>query len=94
MTLRSLLFVTATVPLFACTETPVPPPEPPLLVEPCGAMPLLALIGQPVTALPTTGLPPAVRIIRPGDPVTEDYSETRLNVELDGQDRITRVYCG
>jgi len=35
-----------------------------------------------------------VRWIGPGDVVTMDYSAERLNVRLDGQDRITGFNCG
>lgn len=61
---------------------------------PCGADRLAAYIGQPVTALPGDDAPGSVRVIRPGDAVTEDYSETRLNVSLDGSDIIAALTCG
>lgn len=35
-----------------------------------------------------------VRVIRPGDMVTKDFREGRLNVELDDQGEITKIYCG
>lgn len=35
-----------------------------------------------------------IRVIRPGDMVTKDYRTDRLNVELDENDIVTRVYCG
>ncbi len=35
-----------------------------------------------------------IRWIKPGQAVTMDYREDRLNVELDGKDRVTRVRCG
>lgn len=35
-----------------------------------------------------------MRAIRPGQAVTMDYRPDRLNVELDANDRINRVYCG
>ena len=60
----------------------------------CGAADLTSLIGGPVTALPETGGWGALRIIHPGDAVTEDFSTARLNVEVDAQDRILRLSCG
>ena len=36
----------------------------------------------------------AVRWIRPGDMVTMDYREDRLNIELDERHRVNRVRCG
>ena len=35
-----------------------------------------------------------VRVIRPGDPVSMDYSTGRINIELDQQDRAVRFRCG
>ena len=60
----------------------------------CGAAQLTSLIGGPVTALPETGGWGTLRIIHPGDAVTEDFSTARLNVEVDAQDRILRLSCG
>ena len=37
---------------------------------------------------------PSLRVIRPGDAVTKDYREDRLNIDLDAKDRITRIWCG
>lgn len=82
--------------LAACTAEapPAPAPQPPVAtLVPCGGDSLVPLIGQPVAALPP-GLPPGTRVIRPGDAVTEDYSESRLNVDLDAGDRIVRLWCG
>jgi hypothetical protein len=35
-----------------------------------------------------------IRWIRPGDAVTMDFREDRLNVELDARDRVKAVSCG
>ena len=35
-----------------------------------------------------------LRWIRPGDVVTMDYSEQRLNIHLDGQNRVDHFACG
>jgi hypothetical protein len=35
-----------------------------------------------------------VRIIGPGDPVTEDYSPLRINFDLDATGTIVRIWCG
>lgn len=42
----------------------------------------------------TGGNVATIRVIRPGDNVTMDYRTDRLNVELDENDVVTRVYCG
>lgn len=60
----------------------------------CDGNQILPLMGQPVSALPAAGGWGTLRVIRPGMAVTEDYSDTRLNVELDAQDRIIGLSCG
>jgi len=35
-----------------------------------------------------------IRVIHPGQPVTMDYRQDRLNVEVDADGRIIRVNCG
>ena len=35
-----------------------------------------------------------IRWIRPGDMVTKDFREERLNLDVDAQGKITRAYCG
>ena len=81
--------------LAACQPIPheAPPPGSPGLAA-CGGNPVLALIGQNVTTLPATGDWQTLRVIGPDTAVTEDYSETRLNVVIDGQGRITGAWCG
>ncbi|MEH7830107.1 I78 family peptidase inhibitor [Gemmobacter denitrificans] len=60
----------------------------------CGASRLRGWIGQPVGTLDEQYLPQTVRLIRPDQPVTEDFSATRLNVTADDRDRITGFWCG
>lgn len=36
----------------------------------------------------------SVRIIRPGDAISMDYQTHRLNIEVDGSNRIVGIYCG
>lgn len=62
--------------------------------EDCGAGTLSSLVGQPVSALPGIGPWGALRIIRPGMAVTQDYSASRLNVRVDGTDTIESLSCG
>ena len=78
--------------LAGCAQGLVPTPGTPLAR--CGADRLIGLIGGTVGALPPQPLDRSVRILRPGDAVTEDYSDRRLNVILDGRDRITALSCG
>ncbi len=60
----------------------------------CGAARLGGWAGQPVTALDEQYLPQTVRLIRPGDAVTDDFQPGRLNVVLDASDRVMTFHCG
>lgn len=60
----------------------------------CGAGPLRALVGQPVSMLPEALKETSLRIIKPGQAVTLDYSASRINVHADRLNRITGVTCG
>lgn len=35
-----------------------------------------------------------LRVIRPGQPVTMDYSDSRINIEVDDAQKIQRVFIG
>lgn len=67
--------------------------------QPCDASAALSLVGETATdqlaatALERTGAT-VLRWIRPGQGVTEDYISSRLNIEVDGSNRITRISCG
>ena len=96
MLLRNLILVPvlAVLPLVACSQTITPPPTFGDDAT-CGADRLAALIDQPVTAIEQiSSVAITLRVIRPGDAVTEDYSEQRLNVQLDNADRIIDLWCG
>jgi len=60
----------------------------------CGAADYAALVGQNVAAFTALAHQGPARIIRPGQPVTMDYNPERLNVLLDGDDRIVGLSCG
>jgi hypothetical protein len=84
----------------ACTAVP-PGEEPPREVGAgaCTVTGLGDLVGQPATselggeALRRSGAR-TLRWIRPGDAVTMDYREDRLNVHLDAENRVERFQCG
>jgi hypothetical protein len=65
----------------------------------CDASGAQNLVGQQATqglgarALELTGAR-TIRWIRPGDVVTMDYREDRLNIHLDGRGRVERLTCG
>lgn len=91
MWLRSVSLLLA---LGACVPAaPVTPPAAGNLTS-CGGTAYTAFIGRPVADLQIAGLPTSARIIRPDTAVTMDYSAQRLNVRLDGQDRVVALTCG
>lgn len=75
--------------LSACKEEPAPVAE-----GVCNASELQDLVGRPDTVLDTMRFSGPFRVIRPGTPVTMDYRQDRLNIEIDLEGRIVRVYCG
>lgn len=68
--------------------------RPPATGARCGAADLESLVGQPETVLATMRFGTVVRVIHPGEAVTEDYSPARLNIEIDGAGRIAGLSCG
>jgi len=53
-----------------------------------------ALIGKPTTDAGVPAAGPSVRIIKPGDQVTMDFSPARLNIDVDAAGVITGLRCG
>jgi len=62
-------------------------------LQECKAVDLLEQVGQPGTAL-ALELPEGSRVIEPGSIVTQDYQPQRINVDLDEEGNIARVWCG
>jgi hypothetical protein len=60
----------------------------------CGASGMQDLVGRDRSVLAAMSLPQGTRVIEPGMPITEDYSAARLNIDLDAQGRIVRLWCG
>ena len=101
MMLRTLL-AGATLMTLGCAAVPPPAVNGAAPVQGaggCDASKAQALVGRqraaPLSAeaLRLTGARD-VRWIRPGDMVTMDYREDRLNIHVDAQGRVTRVRCG
>ncbi len=59
----------------------------------CGAAGLQGLVGQSATVLQGMTFKLDTRVIRPGMAVTMDFRPDRLNIEIDAQERIARVFC-
>jgi len=96
-----LILLTLPVLLSACevqgTNMPplgVPGAEPVAETDACGAARFAYLVGQPRAVVDRTTLPADTRVILPGMAVTMDYREERLNVLIDGNAAVERVYCG
>lgn len=97
-TLRIAVGIACLIAVSGCTTAPAPPqapePQPPTLASTCGADGLQSLVGQPASVLQTMRFGTTTRLIRPGMAVTMDFSPSRLNIEIDARETITRVSCG
>ena len=78
--------------LVACEQGATVTYDPSGALGVCPAPAFQGFVGQPYTNTRIEW--PDLRIIRPGDMVTEDYLENRLNVDLDENEVITRIWCG
>jgi Peptidase inhibitor I78 family len=90
--MRHIFPLAAGIALLGCTMTAPPPVK--TIPAGCGAEGLQTLVGQPESVLAAMTFPTPVRIIHPGDAVTMDFSPARLNITVDRNGRIDRVYCG
>ena len=96
-----------TLPLLALAALPgciIPVPVPndtpgAIVVDPgdsCGARGLQSFVGQNVAVVRGTTIqsPGPVRIIAPGDLVTQEVDPTRINVRTDAAGQVVVVDCG
>lgn len=60
----------------------------------CGLAALPAMEGQQMAALAAFPLGDRLRVLWPGQEVTDDIRADRLNAEVDVQGRILRLFCG
>lgn len=87
------LIILSALATIGCTTAPETPSGP------CNADDLTNLVGRDGTnalgaeALRRSGAR-ALRWIRPGDAVTMDFREDRLNLHLDAAGRVERLACG
>ena len=84
--------ILASLALMACN--PTPPPRKVLVSGSCGAEGMQTLVGQDRSVLAAMTFPAGTRIIEPGQPVTMDYSATRLNILIGKTGKVERVNCG
>lgn len=99
MHMRHLSLVACLILLSACGMPPaatVPdgPVLPPAAEDSCGAGPYAGLIGQDATALERVLIMRQVRLIRPDQAVTMDFSAERINFWIGADNRIVRITCG
>lgn len=91
--MRPGLAIVVALGLAGCAVQQVPGVQP-VLPDTCGAGARVGLVGQPARVLATTKFDGPVRMIRPGDLVTEDFSPDRLNIDIDLKETIRGVRCG
>ncbi len=60
----------------------------------CGASAYQSYVGQRIDALNDVALPDDKRVLFPTTPATADFLEGRLNIAVDRNDTISRIYCG
>lgn len=60
----------------------------------CGAEDFQTALGQSREIIPGLGVSREIRIISPGDIVTQEYNPLRMNFYVNGNGIITRVTCG
>ena len=60
----------------------------------CGAAGLTEFLGQDASVIAATLFTNPIRVIRPGEMVTMEFNPNRINFEVDGEERIVRIYCG
>ena len=78
--------------LIGCTSGAVVTHDPTGALGTCPAPAFQEFVGQPYAQ--TRVQWSSLRIIRPGDAVTKDFREDRLNIDLGETDVIARIWCG
>lgn len=89
---RGALVLAAGLALAACERETIVRHDPTGALGVCPAPAFQEFVGQPYANARFDW--PSLRVIRPGDPVTRDYRQDRLNIDLDEADVITRIWCG
>lgn len=60
----------------------------------CGASEYAHLVGSAGDKVNASMFPAGSRVLRPGMVMTMDYRRERLNVVIDDDGKVDRVYCG
>jgi hypothetical protein len=97
---RSVVLLPLLAMASSCVPIPVPVGTPGSIQitqgDPCGSQDLQAFVGQPAAALDGVRFESSVpvRVVRPGQAVTEEFNGQRLNFRIGADDRIQAVDCG
>lgn len=78
--------------LAACQTTTTVAHDPSGALGTCPAPAFEDYVGQPFDQVTIQW--EHLRVLRPGDIMTMDYRQDRLNIELDEADVIARIFCG
>ena len=98
MSLRPLFLLPTLLALAACASQPAAD-EPTAGIGTCNAEPAQSYVGKPASdanieaAFKASGAK-TLRSIKPGQAVTMDYREDRVNVYQDASGNIERIGCG
>ena len=76
------------------SETPTPASLPDGEADTCGAAEFAATIGTPHVDHDFAAPDRPLRIIPPMSAITMDHNPARLNVDLDEDGRVVRLWCG
>lgn len=63
-------------------------------LDTCGRTDVEILIGETISAFDQTGTDAPLRVIPPRSIVTTDFQPKRLNIDLNDNEKIVRVWCG
>jgi hypothetical protein len=91
------MMVVGSVLLTGCVETmPHPEPARPVVCNAERAAFAMGRVAKPglVSRAKHAARARDVRVIRPGQAVTMDFRQDRLNIEVDGRDLVRSVRCG
>lgn len=80
--------------LAACQASQPPTPAPDAFAPNCGQDQFRGLVGQDAGVLRELDIPAATRVVKPGMSLTQDYRPTRLNISINEDGFIDRVWCG
>ena len=97
---RILFAATLTLSLAACAaNTPTTPEPAPPMAAACDASKVQSAVGQiasqdVVDKVVQDSGSSTSRVLKPGQPMTMDYREDRVNIHVDDKNTITEVKCG